>query len=108
MHEALRKSIENKGISESEYECEKVLGSSQKVNAFAQFYEEMEDSLAVVAADKLMSFYSGLDVTGMEGDAYKKAQKDIGMFFARCWQEREDKIKKMDEEEKLQKEAKKD
>lgn len=83
----IKKLIDNK--EKSEKKGLGVLGYKKDVKAFAIFWEQQGDNLAVVAADRLINFLIENDIDSKEARAYKKAQQDMNKFFIECWKERE-------------------
>lgn len=95
MAENIRKAINTPKTGEED--CKSLLESEGSVSEFADFWEKHGDDLATIAARKLLDFVSG-SYSSDEIDAYKKAQKDLSVFFIDCWKERDMRRKKIEEE----------
>lgn len=72
--------------------CADILGNSEAVNKFAQFWEYNGDDLMLISAVRLHEYTGGEHVfTKEELGAYKKGVADIAMFFKQCSDEIEKK-----------------
>lgn len=67
--------------------CEKVLGNSEGVNRFSQFWDNAKDYMTLVCAVNLINFIQSHRPTVEEIDSYKKAQSDLALFMSACYAE---------------------
>ena len=77
--------------SDKRSKCELVLGTSAIVAKFSQFWDQNADSMYILSAAKMHDYITDNNPTPEEFAAYKKAQADIGGFFALCHKEVQEK-----------------
>lgn len=65
-------------------ECERVLGDTAKVSAFAQFWDKHHDEFLIIGAKELFEFSTTQEYTKHELDIFKKGLSAIGSFFENC------------------------
>jgi len=70
---------------------EEILGNDNKIAAFGAFWEKYGRDLQVLAVVKLHEFEMTEAWSKEELSAYIKGIGEVGVFFEKCWSEREQK-----------------
>lgn len=86
MNKSIRKVIENK--TRGETDCQKVIGSTAKINRYGKFWEYEQDSLMVLSAANLIEYIEKNNPSTEELIAFKKGQAGIALFFGKCYEEK--------------------
>lgn len=88
MTDKLIELIDNKSVSAEVSDCEKVLGDLTRVYRVADIFENNADLLALIGANELLEYAKLESFNAEEYAAFRKGVSAIGMFMAKCAEER--------------------
>ena len=80
--------IKNKTQEGELTECEKVLGDLSRVYRVADFWDTNADLIELIAANELLEYATTERYTSEESSAFRAGLHKMGMFMARCADER--------------------
>ena len=93
MFESLQEFYKNQKRTENE-PCKRILGNTAKINAFANFYKENADELAVFSAGSLVNYLNGqTEKSTQESQAFRDGLAQLPLFLEECFKELEQKRK---------------